>query len=300
MAGRSNKGTAQGITAQDGEAQSHTEPAPEATPAKARGAAKAAPDGAAGAPPAKRPRGAKAQKVDAPADEAETRSAKPGARSAARRKSEAEPVPATAGDLTDEDVHAEADARVGAVVRGERLRRGWSLGTLAEQAMISIGMLSQIERGLATPSLRTLRLLAGALDVPITQFFEGDSVPPSANPFIVRAHERHCLNLTNTGINKMFLMPPGTSLLEMWEFRFAPGGTSGGALYNHNGEKAGVVIQGRIKLLIGDETYTLEAGDSFRFSSMLRHRVDNDSDEEARVFWVVTPPASGGRAPSRQ
>lgn len=203
-------------------------------------------------------------------------------------------------ELTPEDIHAEADARVGAVVRAERLRRSWSLGTLAEQSSISIGMLSQIERGLATPSLRTLRLLAGALDVPITQFFEGDSVPSSANPFIVRAGERHCLNLTSTGINKMFLMPPGSSLLEMWEFRFSPGGTSGGALYNHQGEKAGVVIKGRIKLLLGDETYILEEGDSFRFSSMLRHRVDNDSEEEARVIWVVTPPASGGRAPSRQ
>lgn len=203
-------------------------------------------------------------------------------------------------ELTAEDIHAEEDARVGAVVRGERLRRGWSLGTLSEKASISIGMLSQIERGLATPSLRTLRLLAGALEVPITQFFEGDAVPPSANPFIVRRDERHCLDLKTTGINKMFLMPPGTSLLEMWEFRFAPGGTSGGALYNHQGEKAGLVIKGRIKLLLGDEVYTLEEGDSFRFSSMLRHRVDNDSDEEARVVWVVTPPASGNRAPSRQ
>lgn len=215
----------------------------------------------------------------------------------------ARPTPASAettADISPDDLHAESDARVGAVVRAERLRRSWSLGTLAEQASISIGMLSQIERGLATPSLRTLRLLAGALDMPITQFFEGDSVPSSANPFIVRANERHCLNLTETGINKMFLMPPGASLLEMWEFRFAPGGTSGGALYNHNGEKAGVVIKGRIRLLIGDETHVLEEGDSFRFSSMLRHRVDNDSDEEARVFWVVTPPASGGRAPSRQ
>lgn len=203
-------------------------------------------------------------------------------------------------ELTAEDLHAEENARVGAVVRGERLRRGWPLGALSEKASISIGMLSQIERGLATPSLRTLRLLAGALEMPITQFFEGDSVPASANPFIVRRDERHCLDLKSTGINKMFLMPPGTSLLEMWEFRFAPGGTSGGALYNHQGEKAGIVIKGRIKLLLGDETYTLEEGDSFRFSSMMRHRVDNDSEEEARVVWVVTPPASGNRAPSRQ
>lgn len=289
MAGRSSKGTAQGSKVQDDPAQGHA--APEASRAEASVKPRA-PAEAAPAKPAKAPKPRLAVPLsDAP----DMRPAKRGA----RRKAEAEQAPA-AGELTADDVHAEADARVGAVVRAERLRRGWSLGALAEQAMISIGMLSQIERGLATPSLRTLRLLAGALDVPITQFFEGDSVPPSANPFIVRAHERHCLNLTNTGINKMFLMPPGTSLLEMWEFRFAPGGTSGGALYNHNGEKAGVVIQGRIKLLIGDETYTLEAGDSFRFSSMLRHRVDNDSDEEARVFWVVTPPASGGRAPARQ
>lgn len=189
---------------------------------------------------------------------------------------------------------------MGAVVRAERQRRSWSLGVLAEQASISIGMLSQIERGLATPSLRTLRQLAGALEMPITEFFRGDDVPASANPYIVRAHERHSLDLKTTGINKMFLMPPGASLLEMWEFRFEPGGTSGGALYNHQGEKAGVVVKGRIKLMIGDDTYELEEGDSFRFSSMLRHRVDNDSDEEARVFWVVTPPASGSRAPSRQ
>ncbi|MDE1570707.1 helix-turn-helix domain-containing protein [Aquabacter sp. P-9] len=295
MAGRSSKGTAQGSTPRDETAHGRAAPAPEASPS-AEATAKA---------PPRRGRSAKAGVAppeplpEAAPDAPEMRVAKAAPRGGAKRKAEAEPAP-SAADLTADDVHAEADARVGAVVRAERLRRGWSLGALAEQAMISIGMLSQIERGLATPSLRTLRLLAGALDVPITQFFEGDSVPPSANPFIVRAHERHCLNLTNTGINKMFLMPPGTSLLEMWEFRFAPGGTSGGALYNHNGEKAGVVIQGRIKLLIGDETYTLEAGDSFRFSSMLRHRVDNDSDEEARVFWVVTPPASGGRAPSRQ
>lgn len=199
-----------------------------------------------------------------------------------------------------DDLHAQEDARVGAVVRSERLRRSWSLGQLAEQAAISIGMLSQIERGLATPSLRTLRLLAGALEVPITEFFAGDSVPDSPNPFIVRADQRHCLDLKATGINKMFLMPPGSSLLEMWEFRFEPGGTSGGALYNHQGEKAGIVTKGRIKLLIGDDTYDLNEGDSFRFSSMLRHRVDNDSDEESRVIWVVTPPASAGRAPSRQ
>lgn len=206
----------------------------------------------------------------------------------------------TADSGGEPEAYADADAKVGAVVRFERQRRGWSLGVLAEQAMISVPMLSQIERGQATPSLRTLRLLAGALEVPITEFFRDDAQEEGANPYIVRADQRRRLTLKPTGIDKQFLMPPGASLLEMWEFVFAPGGTSGGALYNHQGEKAGVVIKGRIKLLIGDDVYELSEGDSFRFSSMLRHRVDNEADEEARVLWVLTPPASGGRAPSRQ
>lgn len=200
-----------------------------------------------------------------------------------------------------EELVGDEDAKIGTVVRSERHKRGWSLGQLSEAASISIGMLSQIERGLATPSLKTLRLLAAALEVPIIHFFDASAPDKQVSPFIVRANERHCMDMMkSTGINKMFLMPPGTGLLEMWEFRFAPGGSSGGALYNHQGEKAGLVMAGRIRLWLGDESFVLEEGDSFRFSSAMKHRIENDFPEEARVVWVITPPTSGSHAPARQ
>ncbi|CAN5554623.1 hypothetical protein BH10PSE18_BH10PSE18_17910 [soil metagenome] len=200
-----------------------------------------------------------------------------------------------------EELVADEDAKIGTVVRSERHKRSWSLGQLSEAANISIGMLSQIERGLATPSLKTLRLLAAALEVPIIHFFDASAPDKQVSPFIVRAGERHCMDMMkSTGINKMFLMPPGTGLLEMWEFRFAPGGSSGGALYNHQGEKAGLVLSGRIRLWLGEESFVLEEGDSFRFASMMKHRIENDFPEEARVVWVITPPTSGSHAPARQ
>ncbi|MCG7360566.1 cupin domain-containing protein [Roseomonas sp. ACRSG] len=189
-----------------------------------------------------------------------------------------------------------ADQRMGAVLRALRTQRQLSISVLARRSGLSVGMISQIERGLSTPSLRSLRLLAVSLDVPVAQFFEPETrevVVPS--PYVVPYHARRRLNLNSTGVTKIALMPPGPGLLEMWEFCIAPGGSSGGDLYNHHGEKAGVVLSGRIRLWIEGQALALSEGDSFRFSSLLQHRVDNPYDVEARTIWIVTPPASGLR-----
>ena len=65
-----------------------------------------------------------------------------------------------------------SDQRLGECVRPLRQNMGLSLQELARRAGLSIGMISQMERGLATPPLRTLRLLSLVLQVPISYFFE--------------------------------------------------------------------------------------------------------------------------------
>lgn len=183
------------------------------------------------------------------------------------------------------------NALIGTVVKAERTRRGWSIAEAAARTELSKGMISQIERGLSTPSLRTLRLLAGVLEIPITRFFD-DAPPaePPPSPYVMKRAARRSLQLATTGINKMYLMPPGPGALEMWEFNVAPGGTSGGELYVFPGEKAGVVMAGQLRLWLDDEAVILEEGDSFRFSSMLRHKLDNPFAVPARLIWIVTPP----------
>ncbi|MDN4477789.1 helix-turn-helix domain-containing protein [Demequina lignilytica] len=58
-------------------------------------------------------------------------------------------------------------AVVGARVREARVERGLSLGTLAAEAAIGKGSLSEIENGVRNPTLATLYALAGALGLPL-------------------------------------------------------------------------------------------------------------------------------------
>ncbi|WP_163094543.1 helix-turn-helix domain-containing protein, partial [Acinetobacter baumannii] len=72
----------------------------------------------------------------------------------------------------DEAVQDAGDQRLGETVRLLRQRAGLSIQDVAKITGLSTGMISQLERALATPSIRTLRLLSIALAVPISYFFE--------------------------------------------------------------------------------------------------------------------------------
>ena len=61
------------------------------------------------------------------------------------------------------------DLRVGQKIRELRLEQGLTLEGLAFEAGVDKGHLSRIERGLLSPTLRTLRSLAGRLEVPVAE-----------------------------------------------------------------------------------------------------------------------------------
>jgi transcriptional regulator with XRE-family HTH domain len=191
----------------------------------------------------------------------------------------------------------EADGREEDRWLGQRLRmlrreRGMSVQTLADAAALSAGMVSQIERGLSTPSLRSLRLLGIALAVPISWFFAApDHSTPSGSPYIVRRGDRRLLRLTPTGVMKELLSPDTDGrLMEMYELTIEAGGSSGVDFYNHEGEKAGVVVAGSLRLWLRDDAFTLEEGDSFQFPSPVPHRFDNPGKHLARILWINSPP----------
>ena len=60
-------------------------------------------------------------------------------------------------------------ATIGRRIRSSREVRDLSQERLAERAKINASFLSQIERGLKAPSLRTLAAIAKELDVPVGQ-----------------------------------------------------------------------------------------------------------------------------------
>jgi transcriptional regulator with XRE-family HTH domain len=181
------------------------------------------------------------------------------------------------------------DVAVGQRIRDLRRRRAMSLETLAARTDLSIGFISQIERGLSSPSLRVLATLADVLGVGIAGLFgTRETAGTAPDAIVTRLRRRPKLNLWRTGISKQLLSPAGSpGRLNLFLVHIEPGGSSGDELYTHDGEEAGTVMSGEMALTVDAKSWTLRQGDSFRFTSRRPHRFSNPSDESAAVvLWV--------------
>lgn len=181
------------------------------------------------------------------------------------------------------------DVAVGSRIRDLRRVRRFSLETVAERTSLSIGFLSQIERGLSSPSLRVLATLADVLGVGIAALFGASpSGDGTSDQVVTRGMQRPELKLWRTGVSKQLLSPAGAdNRLNLFLVHLEPGGSTGDELYTHDGEEAGLVLEGEMMLTVDSETWSLKMGDSFRFASRRPHRFSNPAqDAKAVVLWV--------------
>ena len=71
--------------------------------------------------------------------------------------------------------------KIGTTIRAHRLQKGLSQGDIEKKTGLLRCYLSRVENGHTVPSLDTLSKIAGALDLPIAQFFADDSVGRQLN-----------------------------------------------------------------------------------------------------------------------
>ena len=179
---------------------------------------------------------------------------------------------------------------VGSEVRSLRNARGIKLQELARRTGFSIGYLSQIERGLSSPTVDVLQKIAQALGVTISWFFRPTEEAQTGDwEFVVRAARRRKLTF-DSGITDELLSPTLDRELELLRCTFPPGSESGEAPYQHCGEEAGFVVAGTLELWVADKHFVLEQGDSFQFESSQPHRYSNPGNIDTVVIWAITPP----------
>jgi transcriptional regulator with XRE-family HTH domain len=181
---------------------------------------------------------------------------------------------------------------VGPRLRALRKSQELSLVDLSAQAELSIGMLSQIERGISTPSLNSLARIAGALGIPVMDLFDprGPESISGAEAIIGRRDTRQTLSFEELGLVKEILSPRKSPHLEMIMVVLESGGSSGGEPYSHDGEEGGYVLSGSMELQVGGCAHLLGPGDTFQFSSAVPHCFRNAAPNETRVLWVLTTP----------
>ena len=183
------------------------------------------------------------------------------------------------------------EVAIGRQVRELRKRQQMTGSDLAERAGLSVGMLSKIENGLISPSLKTVQTLSQALGVPIVQLFSGYEeergclhVKAGEGVETERAGTRagHQYNLlghigsNDTGV----VVEPYIITLTNESDRFP--------MFQHDGIELLYMLEGVVDYAHGGQTYRLEAGDSLLFDADAPHGPDALHELPARYLSIIS------------
>src|SRR5215212_572236 len=177
---------------------------------------------------------------------------------------------------------------LGARIRALRLARAQTLRQLAADAGVTESFLSQVERGVASPSIASVQRIARALGQSIAELFAADEPAGS----VVRVRDRRRVVYQGLGAIDEFLTRATDGKLQVIMSTIEPGGGTGDEAYTHDSDEEGVVVlEGSLDLWVGAEHYRLEAGDAVTHASRVPHRNTNPGPGVARVLFCITPPS---------
>lgn len=181
------------------------------------------------------------------------------------------------------------EADIGQTIHRFREERQLSLKDLAARSGLTQSFLSQVERGLTSPSVASLRKIAQAFGAPLAALFQGPS--PQANHVVRRGQRRQLLHPGRQWRDELLTPNLQGKLQVIWSI-IEPGGGSGDEPYAHDSdEECVVILRGQLEFWVGPDHYTLEQGDSIVFESRIPHRNINPGPERAEVLWITTPPS---------
>jgi quercetin dioxygenase-like cupin family protein/DNA-binding XRE family transcriptional regulator len=210
-------------------------------------------------------------------------------------------------------------AEVGDRLRVARTSRGLSLRALAERLGVSASLISQVERGLAKPSVNTLYALSRELGVSLDELLFGGRQPSdggepqrsstigrsgpapivgrggliggrggSAAAPIQRADDRKVIRLAS-GVVWERLTSESVPGIDFLYVTYEVGGASSreSEFQRHGGHEWGFVLSGRLGITIGFEDHELGPGDAISLDSTTPHRLANRGSEPVHAVWFV-------------
>ena len=175
---------------------------------------------------------------------------------------------------------------LGNKIRKLRISKGINLTAFAKKIGKTPSYLSQVERGMASPSIMALREISRALDVPVFCLLIDDHERHSA---IVRKKERKVFRFPKSHLTYELLSPDLSEQIEMIRTRIEPGATTSSKPLSHKGEECTLVVEGKMKIQIGDKLFKLEEGDTIYYFATIPHKITSIGDKDLIIISAITP-----------
>ena len=166
----------------------------------------------------------------------------------------------------------------------------YTLKQLAEESGLSIGFLSQLERGMSSIAVDSLARIASILGVSLSTFF-ADSQVTSQDP-VAHSSELHwnpdgpeiVQAMLSKNLYGFDILPRIFHLLPS-----AGGQETETVIHRHTGEEFIYVLEGVVTVYHNEREYTLYPGDSIQIHSDIPHNWFNRTNKMASLLSVSYP-----------
>jgi transcriptional regulator with XRE-family HTH domain len=175
--------------------------------------------------------------------------------------------------------------KIGTLIREKRRDLGWSLRELGERAGVTAGFLSQVENDQVSPSLNSLQSIATAMQVPMFSLLNDT---PSGN--VVQANERRKFSFEDSNISYDLLTTDFTRQMMAYLIHIGPRSKRIAQQLARSTEQWMHVMEGKMKIVVGEETYLLDPGDTVYYDGDLLQEFGSVSDEDLVILCCICPP----------
>lgn len=178
---------------------------------------------------------------------------------------------------------------LGKKVKKLRKQQNMTLKELSEKTNLSVGFLSQLERGLSTVAIDSLDVIAKALGVDLTYFINPQD--DKKDKIVLKSYEQATIEVVNekfiyqqltSDIKNKSMLPRLVEILPMEE-------TENLMTYPHEGEEFIYVIEGILTLFVNNQKYELYPGDSAYYKSTIPHNWANYTSKKVKILSINVP-----------
>jgi transcriptional regulator with XRE-family HTH domain len=162
---------------------------------------------------------------------------------------------------------------VGPRLRALRRQRDTTLAALSVSTGISVSTLSRLESGQRRPTLELLLVLARAHDVQLDELV---GAPQTGDPRVQMRPVRHD-SMTMIPLSRR---PGGVQAYKL----IIPPSRSEPDLRTHEGYEWLYVLDGRLRLLLGDKDLVLQPGEAAEFGTEMPHWFGSTGEEPAELL----------------
>jgi transcriptional regulator with XRE-family HTH domain len=189
----------------------------------------------------------------------------------------------------------ECHVNIGDQLHAARVTARLTVAEVAARAGVTASHISQIERGIANPSIGALNRICDALGIRMSALFlsSSDEVsPPDQTGLVavVRRGARNTIIPPGSPVRHELMCPDLQHQMEAFISFLPPHSDLGDTPLTHSGEEWSVVIKGVLEISVGGTTHILDEGDAIYFDASIPHSWKNATDEEVQVIWAATPP----------